>query len=64
MLAERVKGAGHVLADKGLVPDDRAAIRAKVNAWIASKEVDVIVTTLLRPSELRLARSAPSNSAG
>src|SRR5690242_10839151 len=45
VLAERVKGAGHVLADKALVPDDRAAIRAQVNAWIASKQVDVIVTT-------------------
>ena len=45
LLAERVKGAGHTLAAKTLVPDDRAAIRAQVNAWIASKDVDVIVTT-------------------
>jgi molybdenum cofactor biosynthesis protein B len=45
LLAERVKGAGHTLAAKALVPDDRAAIRAQVNAWISSKDVDVIVTT-------------------
>jgi molybdenum cofactor biosynthesis protein B len=45
LLAERVKSSGHELAGKVLVPDDRAAIRAQVNAWIASKTVDVIVTT-------------------
>src|SRR5436190_6147983 len=45
LLAERVKGAGHQLAAKALVPDDRAAIRAQVNAWISAKDVDVIVTT-------------------
>jgi molybdenum cofactor biosynthesis protein B len=45
LLAERVKGAGHQLAAKVLVPDDRAAIRAQVNAWISSGDVDVIVTT-------------------
>src|SRR3954470_16130505 len=45
LLAERVKSAGHELAAKALVPDDRAAIRAQVNHWVASKTVDVIVTT-------------------
>ncbi|MDB5451769.1 MAG: moaB [Caulobacteraceae bacterium] len=45
LLAERVKAYGHTLAAKVLVPDERAAIRAQVNAWIASSDVDVIVTT-------------------
>ena len=45
ILAGRVTGAGHALADRALVPDDRAAIRAKVMAWVASGEVDAIVTT-------------------
>jgi len=45
LLAERVKSAGHELAAKALVADDRAAIRAQVNAWINSKTVDAIVTT-------------------
>ena len=45
LLAERVRSAGHQLAAKALVADDRAAIRAQVNAWISSKDVDVIVTT-------------------
>jgi molybdenum cofactor biosynthesis protein B len=45
LLAERVAGAGHVLAAKGIVKDDVAAIRAQVKAWTTSGEVDVIVTT-------------------
>jgi molybdopterin adenylyltransferase len=45
LLAERVKAAGHHLAGKALAPDDRAAIRAQVTAWVASGEVDAIVTT-------------------
>jgi molybdenum cofactor biosynthesis protein B len=45
LLAERVAGAGHVLAGRALVADDRSAIRAQVLAWIASGEVDAIVTT-------------------
>ncbi|MDB5431288.1 MAG: moaB [Caulobacter sp.] len=45
VLAERVKGAGHELADKAMVRDDIEAIRAKVRAWVASGQVDAIVTT-------------------
>lgn len=45
LLAERVTGAGHVLADRAIVPDDVQAIRGKVRAWVASGEVDAIVTT-------------------
>jgi molybdenum cofactor biosynthesis protein B len=45
LLAGRVTGAGHVLAERAIVPDDRAAIRAKVLAWVASGAVDAIVTT-------------------
>jgi molybdenum cofactor biosynthesis protein B len=45
ILAERVTGAGHELVGKAIVPDDRAAIRAQVLAWIAAGAVDAIVTT-------------------
>ena len=45
LLSERVKAAGHILAAKSVVLDDVAAIRATVNAWIDSGEVDAIVTT-------------------
>src|SRR5271154_2341050 len=45
VLVERLQAAGHLLADKALVADDRAQIRARVLAWVASGEVDVILTT-------------------
>jgi molybdenum cofactor biosynthesis protein B len=45
LLAERVKAAGHTLAGKTLVPDEVQAIRARVEAWVNSGEVDAIVTT-------------------
>jgi molybdenum cofactor biosynthesis protein B len=45
VLAERVTGSGHVLAARALVPDDRSAIRAKVLAWVASGDIDAIITT-------------------
>ena len=45
LLAERVKSAGHELAEKRLVPDDVDAIRLQINAWVASGTVDAIVTT-------------------
>ncbi len=44
-LAERVTGAGHVLAERNLLPDDAVAIRNQVTKWIVSGEVDVIITT-------------------
>jgi len=45
LLAERVRAAGHDLAEKRLVPDDVDAIRLQINAWVASGTVDAIVTT-------------------
>ncbi|MEL6365198.1 MAG: molybdenum cofactor biosynthesis protein B [Pseudomonadota bacterium] len=44
-LAGRIEGAGHALADRKIVPDDKAAIRAQVSAWIADEQVDVVITT-------------------
>ena len=45
LLAERIGAAGHVLAGRALVPDDRSAIRAQVLAWIAAGQVDAVITT-------------------
>ena len=45
ILAERIATAGHQLAGRTIVPDDVAAIRDQVRRWIASGEVDVILTT-------------------
>jgi molybdenum cofactor biosynthesis protein B len=45
VLVERLKSAGHQLADKDIVRDDVGEIRAKVKAWTKSGDVDVILTT-------------------
>ena len=45
VLAERIKTAGHELADKGIVKDDVAQIREQIKAWVASGAVDAIITT-------------------
>jgi molybdenum cofactor biosynthesis protein B len=45
VLAERVKAAGHELADKAIVRDDVMEIREKIQAWVASGLVEAIVTT-------------------
>ncbi|MEO8242028.1 MAG: molybdenum cofactor biosynthesis protein B [bacterium] len=44
-LAERIVDAGHVLAARGIVADDRAEIAARLRQWIADPAVDVILTT-------------------
>ncbi len=45
LLAERLEGAGHRLAERRVVPDDVYQIRAVVAGWIADPEVNVILTT-------------------
>src|SRR5712672_269341 len=45
ILTERIQAAGHVVAERGIVPDDPAAIRARVKEWIEAPAVDVIITT-------------------
>lgn len=44
-LVARIEEAGHRLVDRAIVPDDRQAIRGKVQAWTLSDEIDVIITT-------------------
>ena len=44
-LVERLTEAGHVLADRHIVEDDRAAIVDRLKAWIADPGIDVILTT-------------------
>ena len=44
-LVERLTGAGHLLAARGIVRDDRAVIAAQLRAWCADPGVDVILTT-------------------
>jgi molybdenum cofactor biosynthesis protein B len=45
VLAERIKGAGHELADKAIVRDHIPEIREKIQVWAASGFIDAIITT-------------------
>jgi molybdenum cofactor biosynthesis protein B len=44
-LAERVVAAGHQLAERAIVKDDRAAIAARLRQWIADPAIEVVITT-------------------
>lgn len=44
-LVERLTGDGHVLAERGLVPDDRATIARRLRTWIEDPKIDVIIST-------------------
>jgi len=45
VLVDRIAQAGHVLAHREIVQDDRAAISAQLRAWCADPDVDVILST-------------------
>jgi molybdenum cofactor biosynthesis protein B len=45
LLVERVRAAGHRLAEKAIVRDDVYAIRAIVSRWIADPNVEIVITT-------------------
>jgi molybdenum cofactor biosynthesis protein B len=45
LLVERATEAGHRITGKALVPDNIYTIRARVSAWIADPEVQVILIT-------------------
>jgi molybdopterin adenylyltransferase len=44
-LAERITSAGHVVADRAIVKDDRDTIIAKLREWIAHPEIDAVIST-------------------
>jgi len=45
LLADRIEVAGHHLAARQIVPDDKARIRAMVAGWIADPQVDVVISS-------------------
>jgi molybdenum cofactor biosynthesis protein B len=45
MLVSLLKQAGHTLADRAIVPDDREQIGARLRQWIADDEVEVVIST-------------------
>ncbi|GAC1041808.1 molybdenum cofactor biosynthesis protein B [Rhizobium sp. No.120] len=44
-LVARIAEAGHRLAARAIVPDDKERIRAQVEAWTKDDAVDVVITT-------------------
>ena len=44
-LAELIRRDGHVVAARAIVTDDREAISKQVQAWIADREIDVVIST-------------------
>ncbi|MBX6425148.1 MAG: molybdenum cofactor biosynthesis protein B [Variibacter sp.] len=45
ILVERLETAGHVLADRAIVPDEIEAIRTQLKKWIDDPAVDVVIST-------------------
>ena len=45
VLVDRISEAGHILADRKIVQDERALISDQLRAWIADASVDVVLTT-------------------
>ena len=45
VLVERIAAAGHVLADRRILRDERAEIAGQLRAWIADPGIDVVIST-------------------
>ena len=44
-LVGRIEGAGHVVADRKIIRDEREQISDQLRAWIADDGVDVVIST-------------------
>ncbi|SFJ83059.1 molybdenum cofactor biosynthesis protein B [Celeribacter neptunius] len=44
-LVKMIEEAGHVVADRKIVTDDRPLIRDQLKAWIEDAEIDVVIST-------------------
>ena len=44
-LVDRLESAGHVLADRMILPDERGQIADQLRAWCANPEIDVVIST-------------------
>jgi len=45
VLAGRIEAAGHVLAERRVVRDERAQIARRLRDWVANPEIDVVIST-------------------
>ena len=44
-LVSRIEAAGHILAARDIVKDDRATISARLRTWCADPDIDVVLST-------------------
>ncbi|MBI1493690.1 molybdenum cofactor biosynthesis protein B [Halocynthiibacter styelae] len=44
-LVKRLEGAGHILAARDIIPDERADISAQLRTWCDDPEIDVVIST-------------------
>jgi molybdopterin adenylyltransferase len=44
-LEARIKDAGHVVADRVIVPDEKDVIAAQLKKWIADPAIDAVIST-------------------
>ncbi|WP_425038057.1 molybdenum cofactor biosynthesis protein B [Primorskyibacter sp. S187A] len=44
-LVKRIEGAGHRVADRKILRDERAEIADQLRAWCADPEIDVVIST-------------------
>jgi molybdenum cofactor biosynthesis protein B len=44
-LVARIEGAGHAVADRRIIRDERAEIAAQLRAWCADPAIDVVIST-------------------
>ncbi|MEH6832105.1 MAG: molybdenum cofactor biosynthesis protein B [Sulfitobacter sp.] len=45
VLVERLTAAGHLLADRKIIRDERTEIAAQLRAWCADPQIDVVIST-------------------
>ncbi len=44
-LVDRIEAAGHAVADRQILPDERAQIADQLRTWIADPQIDVVIST-------------------
>ncbi|MES0864590.1 molybdenum cofactor biosynthesis protein B [Ruegeria sp. SCPT10] len=44
-LVDRIEAAGHAVADRQILPDERAQIADQLRIWIADPQIDVVIST-------------------
>ncbi|MBM2291882.1 molybdenum cofactor biosynthesis protein B [Sulfitobacter pseudonitzschiae] len=45
VLVDRIAAAGHVLADRKIIADERTEIAEQLRAWCADPQIDVVIST-------------------